>query len=106
MVIEVTEPRPSATAKNNEPEDKLVERVMFAIGQAAPSDILPLDTEDLLRQAISQIHADRSKVIAVAKSIARLDGSKTIQLNHIAEAIQYQAGVSARMFDNFAEIVA
>lgn len=55
---------------------------------------LAADVKSLLLQAASQFHMSaRSyfKVIKVSRTIADLDGSEEIHLNHAAEALQYRS---------------
>ena len=57
---------------------------------------LPDDAINLLRQAVSTLHLSaRSyhRIIKLARTIADLEGSETIILSHVAEALQYRAKI-------------
>lgn len=109
IVMEVVEPNAREQArgsKGNEPEAAMVARVLAARKAAPPSDTLPADAEDLLRMAISEVKASRDKAVAVAATVARLEGSTFIQANHLAEAVQYQHRHLANWTDDFEDAVA
>lgn len=75
-----------------EPFSAMIDRVHNAykgLMMAAMSE----DSVNLLRVAIERLHIPhrRDRIIAVAETIARLDGSATVVSHHIAEAVQYNA---------------
>jgi magnesium chelatase family protein len=104
VIIETTVPLARETTHSNEPESRLGDRVALARARKRPSDFTGVDAETLLRTAISNLGGDRTKILAVAASIATLDGSQNIAAHHVAEAIQYQHPASRRAFDVFEEV--
>lgn len=76
-----------------EPLDDVVKRVAAARQVEIPTDIKEKEEYDtLLRNFYSRVPSLLGVINAqeLARHIARLDGSSTIRLEHLAEAIQYQ----------------
>lgn len=104
IVIETVEPLARDTTRTNEHEDRIVARILEA--RKAPrldTSVLPSDAEELLRMAIKEYGTSRDKAVAVAATIARLDGCNRIEARHIAEAVQYQHPAFTRWVDDFEE---
>jgi|GEM_PF-2239477 len=78
-----------------EPEAVILKRIQAARTAPEPSDILDSSCRDLIDCYLKQVSGslDISRVKAIAKTIARLDGRDRIEVNHLAEAIQYQPQV-------------
>ena len=79
-------------SRKGEPEAIIIKRIQAARAIPEPSDVLDSCSKELIECYMSQVNAalDLSKMIAVAKTIARLDGQDRIQVQHVTEAMQYQ----------------
>ncbi len=104
IIIETVEPLARETTRTNEHEDRILARVLAARKAASPDASLPTDTQELLRMAMAEMGADRDKAVAVAATIARMDGSAMVQPSHMSEAIQYQHSHAARWFDQMEKV--
>ena len=104
VVIETMEPRASDTSRGYEDESQLIKRVQGALSYKGDPIFLALDGEELLKMAMKELHVDREKVLAVARTIAKLDHSPRMNAQHVSEAIQYQAIRGLRWFDDFEKI--
>ena len=103
MFVETCTPMARDTNWNNEDEEAMVARVLAARARGAVEAVCG-DADQLLRMAISELGCDRAKALAVAGTIAKMDGNNTIQVQHVAEAVQYVRGLVARMYDQFASV--
>jgi magnesium chelatase family protein len=104
IVIETVEPLDGDTTRAGENEDRIVARILDARKGLRPDPgVLASDAEDLLRMAIREYGTARDKTALVAATIARLGGCARIEVNHIAEAVQYQHPALTRWFDDFEE---
>lgn len=105
MVIETVEPRASATAKHNEHEDTIVARILAA---RKPEGALPMPPNsgalDIMRMAVTELGADPDKIAAVAQTIARMNFSKYIGNEHVAEAAMYQSRRANKWTDPIEEV--
>jgi len=101
MFVETTTPMARDTGRSNEDEAAMVARVLAARASGGVEAVCG-DAEQFLRMAISEIGCDRAKALAVAGTIAKVDGNNIIQAQHVAEAVQYTRGIVARMYDQFA----
>lgn len=78
--------------RRGELESAILKRIQGARAAPEPSDVLDSSSLDLVEcyQKQGNRTLDIAKVKAVAASIARLDRQERIQVQHIAEALQYQ----------------
>ncbi len=78
--------------RKGESEDAILKRIQRARAAPEPSDVLDAFSLELVEcyQKQGNRTFDIAKVKAVAASIARLDRQDRIQVQHIAEALQYQ----------------
>lgn len=90
MFIETIAPRIRETGKGNEDESAMVGRVNRVLREIC---VPPLanDGEELLRIAGTELAGflDRTKVLAVASTIAKMADSPYIGAQHVSEAVQY-----------------
>ena len=103
IIVETAEPRATETAGRNEPEERIVARILAARKKPPAKACLTADAEELLSLAIEEMGTDRDKAMAVAATIARMDGRAGIATSDVAEAIQYQHPSTARRVDDFEE---
>jgi len=104
MIIEAVEPRASETTRSNEPEGLMVSRILASRKLQVAQNGCDDDANGLLKMAITEMGADRDNAVAVASTIARMDGRGRIQAQHIAEAIQYQRSIASNWHDWVEEV--
>lgn len=91
MFIETVAPRIRETGRGNEDERAFVGRVTQCRMSAMSQPVLANDGEELLRIAGTELAGflDRTKVLAVASTIAKMADSPYIGAQHVSEAVQY-----------------
>jgi len=102
MLIETTAPMAYETTRGNELDENVIGRIdiitSYIIANRRKEYAMDKDAEEILEQAI-KIGIDKDKVIRIAKTIAIMEKSDTIQLTHLVEAIQYQNNFISRAVD-------
>jgi len=90
MAVEVAPPW-SGKTPCGESEETVMERIRRGRTNELDDNILDGDCEAMLQMYVDRYGSDRvSQVKRVARTIARLDGTRQVQIQHIVEAVQYQ----------------
>jgi hypothetical protein len=92
MTVSIHKPDYTQNRINYETLEDILVRVNSAKGNSLPTDFKSDACNTLLKTATDRLgfsHSKKEKVIEIAKIIAQLDNSKLIDVQHVAEAIQY-----------------
>jgi len=90
-------PRPRAAelgAPAGESSDAVRARIVDARGRSGARSSLAAPAEELLARAVERLPLSgrgRARVVRVARTIAALAGSETVEAEHVAEAISYRS---------------
>jgi predicted ATPase with chaperone activity len=103
MFVETVMPKASDTSKHEEGSEEFLNRVMEEMKNPVPTEV-GAGVEDFLRMAITELGADRVKVLNIAKTIAKMDNSLCVNEVHVAEACQYVRNPFGRYVDQYQEV--
>lgn len=95
MRIEITKPIPDAVVNKRKYEklEEVDKRIENAWNNEVPTYNLSDTSKAILKRAMESLNLSLDQVVkieSVAKSIARLHNKKNVEIEHIAEAVQYQ----------------
>ena len=92
LIVKITKPDYNQKTERFETLNDIHKRVEKATKNTKPTEFKNNSCDDLLKTATERLYFSlkkREMVIEISKVIAQLDGCKTIEPQHIAEAIQY-----------------
>lgn len=92
MAVEIYKPDYTKNSIKYETLEDIINRVNQAKENSLPTDFKNDSCNALLKTATKRLglsYSKTKKAIEIAKVIAQLDGSKMIEVHHLAEAIQY-----------------
>jgi len=105
IIVETLAPCSYENTSQNEHEDRIISRIKTARQRNYKTNQVDPNANELLKMAVQELGIDRESAILVANTISNMEGSDSIQAQHIAEAVQYRNNHVVKWVDDFQSIV-